>query len=186
MATRPYVRGAPGRTQAAPARSAARNVLFSAPEPTVARGGGPTTAAVDATALRRRVVAMDGRLLGRARDAAAQRTEPPVLTLNLFDDVVHEGIIEWTAPTFSGGYSISGRLADDPLGTVTLVVNGETVAGTVRTVRGTYRIRSVGGGLYAVSELDPSQTAMLEDDVLVPPDAGPEVFSEQVPDRGGR
>ena len=126
-------------------------------------------------------------MLARAREAAAQRTEPPtVLTLNLFDDVVHEAIIEWTAPTFSGGYSISGRLVDDPLSTVTLVVNGETVAGTVRMPGGTYRIRSVGGGLYAVSELDPSKMPMREDDVLILPDPGPGMFFEPVPDRGDR
>ena len=187
MATGQNARAAPGRAEVAPARPGARNVLFSAIGPAVARAGPPTTASIDAVSLRRRVVALDGGMLAQAREAAVQRTQPPtVLTLNLFDDVVHEAIIEWTAPTFSGGYSISGRLAGDPLGTVTLVVNGETVAGTVRTPGGTYRIRSVGGGLYAVSELDPSKMPMLEDDVLILPDPGPGMFSEPIPDRGDR
>ena len=74
--------------------------------------------------------------------------------MNLFEDIVLTGIVEHTAPTFSGGYSISGRLVGDPLGTLTLVVNGETLAGTVRTLGGTYRIRSVGEGLYAISEVE--------------------------------
>ena len=123
-------------------------------------------------------------MLARARESVARGTAAPAaLTLNLFDDVEHEGLIDWTAPTFSGGYSISGRLADDPLGTVTLVVNGDVVAGTVRTLGGTYRIRSVGGGLYAVSELDPSKMPALDDDVLMPADAGPEAPSGNGPDR---
>ena len=76
------------------------------------------------------------------------------LTFNLFDDVVVTGIVERTAPTFSGGYSVAGHLVEEPLGTLTLVVNGETVAGTVRTVGETYHIRSVGDGLYAISEVE--------------------------------
>ena len=123
-------------------------------------------------------------MLARARESVARGTEAPaVVTLNLFDDVVHEGLIEWTAPTFSGGYSISGRLADNPLGTVTLVVNGDVVAGTVRTLGGTYRIRSVGGGLYAVSELDPSKMPVLEEDVLMAADGDQEAPSGNGPDR---
>ena len=80
-------------------------------------------------------------------------TPDATLTLNLFEDVVLTGIVERTAPTFSGGYSISGRLVGKPLGTLTIVVNGETVAGTVRTLGGAYRIRSVGGGRYTISEV---------------------------------
>ena len=49
---------------------------------------------------------------------------------------------------------MSGRLVGDPLGTVTVVVNGERVVGSVRTAGGTYRIRSAGEGLYAISELE--------------------------------
>ena len=86
------------------------------------------------------------------------RVDAPVpdatLTLNLFDDTVVTGVVEWTDPTFSGGYSLSGRLVEDPLGTMTLVVNGERVAGSVRTADGTYRIRSVAEGVYAVSEVE--------------------------------
>ena len=37
---------------------------------------------------------------------------------------------------------------------MTLVVNGETVAGTVRLPGETYHIRSMGEGLYAVSEVE--------------------------------
>ena len=134
----------------------------------------PTPASLDAITLRSRVVMMDLDRLQRARATAAALLRSPVqskavsppsggrdavpaadeiLTLNLFEDAVFAGIVERTAPTFSGGYSISGRLVDDPLGTLTLVANGETVAGSVRTLGGTYQIRSVGGGHYVISEV---------------------------------
>ena len=76
------------------------------------------------------------------------------LTLNLFDDTVVTGLVEWTEPTFSGGYAVSGRLVEEPFGTMTLVVNGETVAGTVRLVGEIYRIRSVGDGQATISEVE--------------------------------
>ncbi len=76
------------------------------------------------------------------------------LTFNLFDDVVVTGLVERTAPTFSGGYSVAGHLVEEPLGTMTLVVNGEAVAGTVRLPGEIYEIRSVGDGLYAISEVE--------------------------------
>ena len=80
-------------------------------------------------------------------------TPDATLTLNLFEDVVVTGMVERTAPTFSGGYSISGRLVGKALGTLTIVVNGETIAGAVRTLGGTYRIRSLGSGRYTISEV---------------------------------
>ena len=127
------------------------------------------------TTIRSRVVAIDIAQLHRARQAAsgprrqvvqqrnafarADRPEPvsapgATLTLNLFGDTVVTGLVEWTEPTFSGGYSVSGRLVDDPFGTMTLVVNGARVAGNVRTGGGVYRIRSVDEGLFTVSEVE--------------------------------
>ena len=127
------------------------------------------------TPIRSRVVAIDFEQLHRAREAARgarrqvvqqrnalARTGRPelasapgaTLILNLFGDTVVTGFVEWTEPTFSGGYSVSGRLVDDPLGTMTLVVNGARVAGNVRTQGGVYRIRSVDEGLFTVSEVE--------------------------------
>ena len=91
---------------------------------------------------------------GRTDKSSVAPAPGTLLTLNLFDDVVVTGVVEWTAPTFSGGYSVAGHLVEEPLGTLTLVVNGETVAGTVRTLGETYQIRSVGGGLYTISEVE--------------------------------
>ena len=143
-------------------------------------------ASLDATTVRRRVVTVDLDRLDRAQASIAEslgrdprsksfapllprRAAAPVsdatLPLNLFEDVALTGTVEWTAPTSSGGYSLSGRLVGEPLGTVTLVVNGETVAGTVRTPGGTYQIRSAGDGLYAISEVE---EAPLDCEVVVP------------------
>lgn len=119
----------------------------------------PFLPAADLT-LRRRVVTMDLEQVQRAQAAAAApgsaASEPPSgvpLTLNLFEDVVVTAIVNRTAPTFSGGYAVSGHLVEEPLGSLTLVVNGETVAGTVRRLGETYHIRSVGTGVYAISEV---------------------------------
>ena len=132
-------------------------------------------ASLDATTVRRRVVTIDLGRLQRAQVSAAESPRPEgrskslapllprraaaavsdtTLPLNLFEDVSFTGVVERTAATFSGGYSLSGRLVGEPLGSLTLVVNGETVAGTVRTLDGTYRIRSAGDGLYAISEVE--------------------------------
>ena len=88
---------------------------------------------------------------GRTDKSSAAPAPGTLLTLNLFDDVVVTGVVEWTAPTFSGGYSVAGHLVEEPLGTLTLVVNGETVVGTVRTLGETYHIRSVGDDLYTIA-----------------------------------
>ncbi len=135
----------------------------------------PPAGPLDDITLRSRVVTIDLGQLDHAQAAVAappgpaphtrtlsartdtQRAVPApgtTLTLNLFDDTVVMGIVEWTEPTFSGGYAISGRLVDDPLGSLTLVVNGERVVGTVQTPEGTYRLRSVGDGQSTISEVE--------------------------------
>ena len=160
---------------APPGIEAQSSDLFSPVERPAALQELSAPASHDASVVRRRLVTIDLERLQRAHAAASVHTRlrvhakivsprrgksdvvpatDEILTLNLFEDAVLTGIVERTAPTFSGGYSISGRLVDDPLGTLTLVVNGETVAGSVRTLGGTYQIRSVAGGLYAISEVE--------------------------------
>ena len=124
---------------------------------------GPDLSTVsDSITLRRRLVAIDfGQLsppgASAARAAGPEAAPSGVLTLNLFEDASFTGLVESVAPTFSGGYSLAGPLAGVEMGTMTLVVNGEVVAGTVRTPEATYRIRPAGGGLHAVSEVDLSR-----------------------------
>ena len=122
--------------------------------------------------MRSRLVNVDVGRLGRMRDvvAALPRAGEPqsdrsevhvdavpasvaVLHLNLFDDVSVTAIAEWTEPTFSGGYSLSGRVLGDPLGSMTLVVNGTRVVGSVETGGLSYRFRSTSEGLYSISEV---------------------------------
>lgn len=87
-------------------------------------------------------------------DLVSATVQSAPLILNLFDDSVITGLVEYAEPTFSGGYALSGRLVEAPLGTVTLVVNDERVVGTVRLPGETYRIRSLDGGVVAISEVE--------------------------------
>ncbi len=132
--------------------------LFTAVSPSAAAANAARTAP-DPLTLRRRLVKIDLGQLAPAPDSAARVAAAGieiaprgVLTLNLFEDAVFTGLVERTAPTFSGGQALSGRLGGIEMGTVTLVVNGDAVAGTVRTPEATYRIRPAGNGLHAVSE----------------------------------
>lgn len=143
--------------------------LFRAVQPASAGVVAPDSPrADDSVTLRRRVVAIDfAQLMPPAGGAAVgvAAAVSGVLRLNLFDDAVFTGLVERVAPTFSGGYSLSGRLAGVEMGTVTLVVNDEVVAGTVRTPEGVYRVRPAGGGLHVVSEIDPSRLPPLGEPV---------------------
>ena len=151
---------APGQTTTSAGAEAQSAALFSAVTQPPAPSLPP---AVRARTLRSRVVTMDLEQVqaGHTKDAASStRSSSPApapgatLTLNLFDDVVVTARVERTAPTFSGGYFVAGHLVEEPLGTLTLVVNGETVSGTVRLPEETYQIRSMGDGLYAISEVE--------------------------------
>ena len=129
----------------------------------------------DPLTMRQRLVTIDLVQLTRSVSARSPRTggapaaaltsgqlEPGgELRLNLFEDTVFAGIVERTAPTFSGGKSLSGRLVGVEGGTLTLVVNGDVVAGTVRTPEATYRIRPAENGLHTVSQIDPSRLPQL-------------------------
>ena len=124
------------------------------------------TATVDLEALARVRAATlaqpDSQAIGQAARAAGR---PETLILNLFGDTVFTGTVKYTAPTYSGGYSVSAGLAEDPLGSVTLVVNEDRVLGTVRSVEGIYRIRTAGDGLLSISQI---QEAPFECEVVTP------------------
>ena len=100
-------------------------------------------------------------LLDAAR--AAHATDPErggSLELNLFEDVSFNAVALRAAPT-SSGYSLAGRLEGVPGGTLTLVVNGDIVIGTVRAPPAIYAIETTDGGAARIREVDPS--------VLLPP-----------------
>ena len=101
---------------------------------------------------------------------------PQTLVLNLFDDVVFTGIVEHVEPT-SSGHALWGRLDGVELGTMTLVVNGSVVVGTVRTPDAVYTIRTAGDGAYVIRQIDESSLPPLGEPLqgpLIPKDANTE------------
>ena len=114
-----------------------------------------------------------------------ESSTPQTLVLNLFDNVVFTGIVENVEPT-SSGHSLWGRLDDVALGTFTLVVNGSSVAGTVRTPEGVYTIRTAGVGTYVIRQIDESSLPPLGEPLegpLSPSDARSE-SDDVTPDDG--
>ena len=105
--------------------------------------------------LRHRHVRID---LGRLADIHASMDRGPLqtLTMNLFDDIVFSTTVERASRTSAGGYSLSGSVDGVDFGTMTLVVNGDVVAGRVHTPLVTYEIRPVGPGRAIIREVDRS------------------------------
>ena len=101
---------------------------------------------------------------------------PQTIVLNLFDDVVFTGIVEHVEPT-SSGHVLWGRLDGVELGTMTLVVNGSVVVGTVRTPDAVYAIRTAGDGVYVIRQIDESSLPPLGEP-LQGPLSTPEAQSE--------
>ena len=108
--------------------------------------------------------------------ATGKPTTLQTLVLNLFDDVVFTGIVEHVEPT-SSGHALWGRLDGVEPGTMTLVVNGSVVAGTVRTPGAVYTIRTAGGGAYVIRQIDESSLPPLGEP-LEGPLSTPEARSE--------
>ena len=111
---------------------------------------------LDQATLRHRKVSVDTGRLDGVPDGGNT-----ALRLNLFEDVILTGIIQRRTPTYSGGYALSGPVYGVPGGRVTLVVNGNLAAGTVRIPGATFRIRPAGGGGHSIVQLDPSQLSWL-------------------------
>ena len=140
--------------------------LFRAVAPKEGRAASRMTGRVlDRATLRRREVSVDIGSLARVPDGGLT-----ALSLNLFDDVVLTGIFERRTPTYSGGYALSGRLAGVAGGSVTVVVNGSVVAGTVRIPGATFRIRPAVAGRHAIMQIDPSQLPQACGTVRLTPD----------------
>ena len=129
------------------------------------------------------VETLAGRLVGIDFAQIAEVTKPPIdpkdsvtgtpptphtLVLNLFDDVVFTGIVEHVEPTASG-HALWGSLDGVELGTMTLVVNGRIVVGTVRTPYAVYSIRTTGDGKYVIRQIDESSLPPLGEPLEIPP-----------------
>ena len=114
--------------------------IFTPPDPAVGTRAAENIPPPDGITLRRRLVEVDIDRLAQARAAVAPEGAPSAeLRLNLFADAVLTGIVETTSPTPSG-YVLSGRIEGIAGSTLTIVVNGTVVAGTIRTAGGTWRI----------------------------------------------
>ena len=101
--------------------------------------------------VRSRQVRVDLARLAVVRDEVADGGATP-LRLNLFDDVQLEALVERTAET-RFGYSLSGRIEGQPHGSVTVVVNGDIVAGTIHARQGNFAITSRNGAVHTVREV---------------------------------
>jgi|GEM_PF-3208389 len=120
-------------------------------------------------ALRERFVRIDLDRLDAARASVGEASAggSPTLPLNLFDDARFAARAEHTGPTATG-YTLSGSLGGAG-GTVTLVVNGDLVAGSVRAPGATYEIRSLGAGVHVIRQVDPTALQLPRDDAVFPP-----------------
>lgn len=83
--------------------------------------------------------------------------------LNLFADAGFEARLLEVGRTYSG-YSLYGHLDGTPSSSVTIVVNGGLVAGSVRTPTASYAIRPTGVGNVEIRQVDP---------LALPPEAEP-------------
>ena len=139
--------------------------LFRSAEPAVPAG--LLSAADSATALRQRLVLLDHDVLATARLNAEALV---VVQLNLFADVSLAAVVDRTGPT-SAGYWLAGSIEGQELGSLTLVANGDVIAGTVRTPGAIYAIRSLGGDVHVVREVDPAQLPRRESGGALRPSA---------------
>ena len=115
---------------------------------------------------------VDLALLADARVQVGARERPAVVRLNLAPAVELVAEIDATGPT-SAGYSLTGRLVDGGPGTVTLVVNGDVIAGSVVTPDVIYEIRPAGDVRVVVRAIDPATLRVGPGDAIWPPRVGP-------------
>ncbi len=106
-----------------------------------------------------------------ALDRALASPATNTFTLNLFDDATFAVTFERTEDSGFGPRTWTGHIADRPLSTVALTLNGTRVTGMVTDGTTLYEIAEVGGGAHLIHEMDTS--AMPRDrDVVVPPPSG--------------
>ena len=136
---------------------------------------GEPSPSTEVEALASRLVGIDFGKLARViespvglKDTASGKPQAPQrLVLNLFDGVVLTGIVEHVESTASG-HALWGRIEDVELGTMTLVVNGNVVVGTVRTPNAVYTIRSADNGAYVIRQIDESSLPPLGEPLGLP------------------
>ena len=145
---------------AVPLRWATKRLPLEDAFPEGGLGGEPAGEPALSTELRSRIAEIDlGQLAAAHSEVALGR--PSHLRLNLFADADFEAVFEQTAATASG-HTLTGRLADDPLSTVVLAVNGDHIAGTVWSADGMHDIRMLGAGGAVIRQLNPAALGRCE------------------------
>jgi hypothetical protein len=137
-------------TACAPARACAGGIFLDTHRP------GSVDAAVPRTSRRVRRVELDVGRIFPAGERAAASSAADRLTLNLFPDVCLTAHRERATDLPGGQVQWEGRVPGASLGTVTLIVDGTVMAGTVRVDREVYEIRYLGDGVHAVVDIDTS------------------------------
>lgn len=126
---------------------------------------GSIDASDEPTVIRSRYVQLNLELLLNADGAPHElKAEGNTLTLNLFDDVTLQVVLDRAEPAYGGGFTWAGQVQDEPLSLVTLAVSGGVMAGTVLLPGRVFEIGYAGNGVHAVYEIDQS---------AFPPDAEP-------------
>ena len=131
-------------------------------------GGSLVPSASGISTVRSRLARIAADQLAHARTVIESGT-PARLTLNFFDDAAFQVILEETLITWTGGYSLLGRLEGIEYGTVALVVRGRVVSGTLRTSGGTYEVEAMEDGVHVIRQIDLSTLPVLGDDALPVP-----------------
>ena len=112
--------------------------------------------------MRRRVAKLNQTLVDSIADAAPAT---PVLTLNLFPNVVYTAVLDGVEDT-NPGRAWTGRLEGEPLSSVVLAVVAGVLAGHVSVPGALYEITGGADGTVVIAEVDPS---------LLPPEGPPVV-----------
>ena len=160
----------PFSSVAAEAQAQTPQALFSELPATSTRRGLDGSAAGPETR-RSRKVGIRLPLLDQARATVATGDTMPFM-LNLFDADVLEVSLNDVSRT-ERGYALFGRVATDPLSSVVLIVNGNTVVGSVwaPASSATYSIQTVRDGIVAIRQIE-LPTRLGAEDVLTPPSHG--------------
>jgi hypothetical protein len=161
------------------------NNSWAAPPPSLfapakqAADGMPTPPP-DKTVIRSRLVNINLGLLSKSSAAQPDKAATaPQITLNLFDNksLVADNIkIENTRQ----GIIWTGKLQNDPLSQVIMVITGDIVAGNISSPAGTYQIRPVANGIHSIQEIDTSKYP--DDEMYLPLPPNDQMSKATAPD----
>jgi hypothetical protein len=132
---------------------------------------------VDSQVIRHRLVNVNFSQLCELEKASYQQLEaPPLLALNLFDDINLNARIHQVGKVLSGGFSCMGVIEDIPGSEIILVVTGDIVSANILVPDHIYQVRYISEGVHKVQEVDQSlfpaeqQPIPVQLDKIVEPD----------------